>query len=222
MYKAKIQITEKLIWDLFPAVNSKVGRDKKSANIKGFVYTYNMYADFFGVDTPLEVRHFITQIGHESDGFNAYEEYASGAAYEGRKDLGNLLKGDGILFKGRGPLQTTGRINYANAGIEILNLPFINETEKDLFENGGILKNPKLLADPVWGTLAAFIYWTDKDLNTLCQPDNQLVIIQRLVGGKWGKYKYEPIEAISRKVNGGTNGLEDRKRIYNKLKQYIK
>lgn len=39
-------------------------------------------------------------------------EYASGRAYEGRRDLGNTQKGDGVRFKGRGFVQLTGRANY--------------------------------------------------------------------------------------------------------------
>lgn len=220
-YTAKIKITEELLWKLFPAVNSKRGRANKAANIKGFVYTFNKYADFFGIDTALEVRHFLAQFAVESDQWNAFREYASGAAYEGRSDLGNVIKGDGVRFPGRGGLQTTGRTNYTIAGRQMLKLPFLTAAEKALFEKDGILKHPELLEDPVWGTLSSFIYWTDKDLNSLCRPDNETVIIKRFNGSKWYNYACKPIEAITRKVNGGLNGFPERVKFYNLLSKSI-
>lgn len=220
--EAKIKITEKLIWDLFPAVNSKRGRNNKEYNIKGFVYVYNKYADYFAIDTVEEVCHFIAQVAHESDQFNAFEEYASGSAYNGRKDLGNIYPGDGEKYKGRGAIQTTGRINYIMTGNEILKLPFLTTAEKKLFENDGILKNPKLLQDHVWGSLSAFIYWAKKDLNNFCLPPDKKVSIKRLNSKGWYNYICFPIEAITRKVNGGMNGYEERVKYYNKLKLIIK
>src|SRR5262245_27751106 len=53
--------------------------------------------------TRLRIAHFLGQTCHESAGFRTTEEFASGAAYEGRKDLGNVKKGeltaDGIVGK---------------------------------------------------------------------------------------------------------------------------
>src|SRR5699024_3011785 len=55
---------------------------------------------------------FAAQLGHESVGLQYMEEIASGAAYEWRQDLGNVYAGDGVRFKGSGPIQLTGRNNF--------------------------------------------------------------------------------------------------------------
>lgn len=47
---------------------------------------------------------FAAQIGHESVGLQYMEEIASGQAYEGRADLGNVHPGDGVRYKGSGPI----------------------------------------------------------------------------------------------------------------------
>jgi putative chitinase len=220
-YKAKIQLNSNDLLKLFPAVNATKGKQNKIDHLTGFVDTFNAYADYFGIDTALETKHFVAQIAHESDQWNAYEEYASGNAYEGRKDLGNLKAGDGVKFKGRGAIQTTGRKNYETAGDELLKLPFLTDDEKALFKDDNILNHPTLLADPKFGTLAAFIFWTNKDLSALCQPDNSKVTIKRFDGKKWYNYDCSPIEGITRKVNGGITGLDDRTSNYKKLGSII-
>lgn len=62
--------------------------------------------------TPARLAYILATAHWETDRFNAMEEYASGAAYEGRSDLGNVQPGDGVRFKGRGFPHLTGRRNY--------------------------------------------------------------------------------------------------------------
>ena len=50
----------------------------------------------YAIDTRLRIAHFLGQTCVESAGFRTTEEFATGAAYEGRKDLGNTEMGDAV------------------------------------------------------------------------------------------------------------------------------
>jgi len=129
------------------------------------------------INTPLRMAHFLAQVGHESGALRYSEEGASGAAYEGRADLGNTQAGDGRLFKGRGLIQITGRANYKAYG---------DARGKDY------VTNPTQLAtDPAVAVDSAFWFWNSQNLNTLADADN--------------------VNAVTHKINGGYNGLADRK-----------
>lgn len=137
------------------------------------------------ITTQARARHFLAQVIHESARLRYFEEIASGAAYEGRRDLGNVQRGDGKRFKGRGPIQLTGRANYRAAG-RTLGLPLERE--------------PTLAVRHDVGWRIAAWYWDTRGLNPLADR-NDLV-------------------AITRRINGGTNGLEDRRRVLAAVSRY--
>jgi putative chitinase len=178
-------------------------------HLHGLALWMNHWFPEFEIDTPQEIRHILAQLAHESDSFNALEEYASGRAYEGRKDLGNIRAGDGIKFKGRGPLQVTGRRNYSLMGVKAgAPMKFID--------------NPKLLATPEWGVWSAATFWVEKGLLDISNmPDTDKIPYKRKNGGEVEIIMISPIEFISRKVNGGINGLSERIKFYERAKSII-
>jgi len=137
----------------------------------------------YAIDTEIRAAHFLAQICHESAGFRATEEFASGSAYEGRMDLGNTRPGDGRRYKGRGLIQLTGRANYAEYG-EALGLDLLN--------------NPEVACEPMTSLRIACEYWKRRGLNKFADQDD--------------------IETITRRINGGLNGLHDRRAYLMKAK----
>jgi putative chitinase len=127
-----------------------------------------------GVTTPLRRAHFLAQVGHESGALRYSEEGASGAAYEGRADLGNTQPGDGVRFKGRGLIQITGRANYQ---------AYSTARGRDY------VASPTTLAtDPAIAVDSAFWFWTNANLNPLADADD-IHGITKKVNGKFNGYE---------------------------------
>jgi putative chitinase len=121
--------------------------------------------------SPLRVAHFLAQIAHESGELRYTEELASGAAYEGRNDLGNTEPGDGIRFKGRGLIQITGRANYLK-----LSAALYGDAQT-------LIETPELLETKEAACLSAGWFWSANHLNNLADGDLFEHITRRINGG---------------------------------------
>jgi len=145
----------------------------------------------FEIINPLREAAFLAQIAHESGEFRFLEEIwgptPAQRNYEppSRKarELGNVAPGDGKRYKGRGPIQITGRGNYQLFG-QMLNLDLVNE--------------PDRAADPEVAFRIAGAFWKSRGLNELADR--------------------QEFERITRRINGGLTGIEERRQFYKRAR----
>lgn len=165
----------------------------------------------FNITSRVRMAAFLAQVGHESAGLTRFEENlnytAQGLAktwpnrfsaggkpnelahalarkpaaiasvvYANRMGNGDETSGDGWKYRGRGPIQITGKDGYATAGSAL---------------GVSLLSTPELLLEPEYGALSAARFWSATGCNELADT---------------GQFT-----AITKKINGGTNGLEDRR-----------
>lgn len=145
-----------------------------------------------GCNTVNRIAMWCAQVGQESGGLRYMEEIADGSAYEGRADLGNTRPGDGRRFKGRGPIQVTGRRGFT-------------ECSKWAFQRGLVptptffVDDPAQLGSDRYGFVGVTWYWTTQ------RPMNEAADAGDL-------------ERATRYVNGGLTNLDDRRRRYEHCK----
>ena len=146
------------------------------------------------ITTPLRTAAFVAQLAHESGEFRWMEEIwgptPAQLRYEPPSDLaarlGNTQPGDGKRFKGRGPIQITGRFNYAKFG-GLLGIDLVGD--------------PAQAATPEVAFATAGLFWRKNGLNELADARDFVT--------------------ITRRINGGTNGLADRQMYYERAKAVL-
>ncbi|MGZ0079677.1 glycoside hydrolase family 19 protein [Methylomonas sp. YC3] len=180
----------------------------------------------FQINNPGRIACFLAQTGHESSQFNrlteglyyktaarlvavwpkrfpteavaspyvANEEKLANYIYANRIGNGPESSGDGYRFRGRGLIQITGRSNYADVGKAL---------------GVDLIAQPELLIEPKWAALSAAYFWFGHGLNALADDetnDNDI----------------EDFTSITKKINGGTAGLQDRLALYRSIKPLVK
>jgi len=165
--------------------------------------------DRYQINTPVRQLCFLAQVGHESGGLYYTEELASGENYEGRKSLGNTQPGDGVRFKGRGLIQITGRANYQSIGNN-LGVDFITTPTLLGGKNVKVCTNDQLK----YAAISAGWYWNSRNLNNIADQINIKKPID--VGSNLESFKQ-----LTKKINGGYNGLADRLNRYKAGMKYF-
>jgi len=112
----------------------------------------------FAIEAPARAAAFLAQLAHESGQFRFMEEIWGPTDAQKRYEpvttlsaaLGNSEVGDGKRFKGRGPIQLTGRANYQRFG--------------DLLDVDLVAEPPRAARRDVAFRVAG-LFWSSKGLN---------------------------------------------------------
>jgi putative chitinase len=169
----------------------------------------------YEIDTPHRIAAFLAQCGHESGGWTVFEENLNYSAqglnsifkkyfptlesaqpyarhpemiankiYANRMGNGAPETGDGYKYRGRGPIQLTGKDNY-------------RAFAKDMFDDWeNLFENPDwVTSDRDFALMSAIWFWNKNKLNVQADSGD--------------------IKLMTKKINGGYIGLEDRIKHYN-------
>jgi predicted chitinase len=166
-----------------------------------FLQPLNDAMDAHGITTPLREAAFLAQLAHESCELRFMEELwkptSAQKRYEPPSDLarglGNTQAGDGKRFKGRGPIQITGRANYKTFG-DLMGLNLIDD--------------PDQAATPKVGFAIAGLFWERKGLNVLADIGDFTEITRRINGGQNGAADRERYYARAKQVLGAGAPVE--------------
>lgn len=136
------------------------------------------------VNTRLRQSAFLAQIGHES-GSLVYVREIGGPSYFAK-------------YNGRKDLGNThpgdGARFFGRGLIQVTGRSNYAKCSKALFGDDRLLKTPDLLEQPEWAAKSAVWFWSTRNLNELADADR--------------------FTDLTKKINGGTNGIEDRKARY--------
>jgi putative chitinase len=190
---------------------TKIARRKPSAKaVAAIAAAQNEFGPRFGLDLPHRLAQWLGQLAVESGDFTAFVEnlnytakrltqvwpkrfpnLKAAAPYAGNPEalanktyggrMGNTRKGDGWLYRGRGPKMITGRDNYRA----------LTKWAKKYFDDAPDFEaDPDMLLQNPWAGLSAIWFWVANQLNDYADQGD--------------------FEMITKRINGGTIGFDDR------------
>ena len=147
---------------------------------------------FYAGDTPVDGKYSAEEYGRKR-GQSANQEGIANITYANRMGNGDFASGDGFRFRGRGIFQLTGRINYTN---------FNNFMQSEFNSKEDFLAKPGLLLENDYSIRSAMWFFKVNVINRLDMSSAS-------------------VRQVTKKVNGGRNGLEDRQEIFNTAESVI-
>lgn len=161
-----------------------------------FIPALNTAMSRHRIDTPKRMAAFLAQVGHESGQLRYVRELGS-EQYLSKYDTGTLAVGLGNSPEADGDGQ-----RYRGRGlIQITGRDNYLRCSQGLFGDERLLALPQLLEQPQWATESAAWFWEQNGLNELADCDQ--------------------FNSITRRINGGLNGLEDRLQLWARAKAVL-
>lgn len=195
-------------------INDNLNKTKCEEYIKAF----NEVLPIYNINTPLRICHFLAQVLHESGHLKYESENLNYSASALRSVFGKYFKTDSEAEKyARQPEKIANRV-YANRmgngseesgdGWKYRGRGLIQLTGKDNYNNCGncigydLLNKPDCITENKSVSLrTACWFWNKNSLNNYADNDD--------------------IVSITKKVNGGLNGIESRKEIIGRAKKIL-
>lgn len=188
-----MKITSAQLKAIMPNIVGNIAKNSHFAgyNLENIVALMNAYAIEFSINTPLRWAHYLAQIAHESAELRYSEEIASGKAY----DTGKLA-----IKLGNTPEADGDGQKYKGRGL-IQITGRANYADYKGYCGFDVVVKPQLLAKPVGSVRSSMWYWSKKKLNELADKDD--------------------FATITKRVNGGTNGWDDRLKYLKRAKNVL-
>ncbi|KRP60765.1 glycoside hydrolase family 19 protein [Pseudomonas trivialis] len=161
-----------------------------------FLTALNDASARYEINTAKRWAAFLAQIGHESGQLRYVRELGSDQ-YLSKYDTGTLAARLGNTPQADGDGQ-----KYRGRGlIQITGRRNYVACSQALFDDDRLLQHPELLEQPQWACASAAWFWQSNGLNALADTDQ--------------------FTAITRRINGGLNGLEDRLQLWARAKAVL-
>ena len=188
--------------------------EKLKGHIQDIVYNQlQSVIDKYNINTELRLAHFLGQCSHESLSFTVVTENLNYTSFQLKNVFPNYFKvqnpddyahnpekianyiygsrmgnngtTDGWMYRGRGYIQLTGKYNYT-------------QLNKKIPSPDNVINNPELVSS-VYPLFSSAWFWDSKNLNLIADlGDTDSVVL-----------------AVTKRINPGLLGLEDRIKKFN-------